>query len=144
MDSEALHIRYLIGAAAILCALIIGYNLFFVSDASMTTVVYADSSSSSQGKRVSGSEGYAPSRGTTSSQSTQSTASKSINGKININTATEQELSAGLPGVGDVMAKRIVEYRQKNGSFKTIEDIKKVSGIGEKTFEKLRGYITAS
>lgn len=60
---------------------------------------------------------------------------------ININTADEKELQK-IRGVGPVIAGRIVEYRTNNGSFKAIEEIKKVRGIGEKTFEKLRDSIT--
>lgn len=62
---------------------------------------------------------------------------------ININTATEQELQA-LPGVGPVKAKEIVDYRKTNGNFKAIEDIKKVKGIGDKMFDKLKSNIAVS
>ncbi len=61
-------------------------------------------------------------------------------GPININTDTAAELES-LLGIGEVIAQRIVEYREKNGPFETIEDIKKVSGIGEKTFEQLKDRI---
>ena len=54
--------------------------------------------------------------------------------KININTASAEEL-AKLEKVGEKIAARIIEYREKNGPFATIEDIMKVKGIGEKTFE---------
>jgi competence protein ComEA len=60
---------------------------------------------------------------------------------INLNTATAAQLDA-LPGVGKAMAERIVEYRQKNGGFKKIEDLMNVRGIGEKNFLKLKPYIT--
>ncbi len=60
--------------------------------------------------------------------------------KININKATRNELTQ-ITGVGDVTAESIIKYREEQGKFKTIEDIKKVSGIGEKTFEKLRNEI---
>lgn len=63
------------------------------------------------------------------------------NGKININTAGESELQ-DIPGVGPVTADRIIVYREENGRFSSIEDIKNVSGIGEKTFEKLKDHIT--
>ncbi|MBO4400497.1 MAG: helix-hairpin-helix domain-containing protein [Selenomonadaceae bacterium] len=62
---------------------------------------------------------------------------------ININTANETELQQ-IRGIGPVIASRIVEYRQQNGAFKTIEDIKKVRGIGNKTFEKMRASITVN
>lgn len=72
----------------------------------------------------------------------QISASTSSSGDIvNINTADEIELQK-LYRVGPAIAKRIVEYRQQNGKFQIIEDIKKVRGIGEKTFEKLKDKIT--
>ena len=56
---------------------------------------------------------------------------------VNINTATAAELEA-LPGIGPAKAKAIVAYRQQNGQFKTVEDLKKVKGIGEGIFSKLK------
>ena len=61
--------------------------------------------------------------------------------KVNINTAGVDELVA-LPGIGKAYAERILEYRQKNGPFKRIEDILNVRGIGEKTFERIRDRLT--
>ncbi len=63
------------------------------------------------------------------------------NGKININTASKQELMT-LPGIGESKAKDIISYREKNGLFKTIEDIKKVSGIGDTLFAQIKENIT--
>lgn len=62
-------------------------------------------------------------------------------GRININTA-DTILLQQLTGVGPVTAQKIVDYRDQNGKFSSIEDLKNVSGIGEKTFEKLRDDIT--
>lgn len=59
---------------------------------------------------------------------------------ININTASANELDS-LPGIGPVYAQRIVEYRNKS-LFYSVEEIKNIEGIGEKTFEKIRDYIT--
>lgn len=56
--------------------------------------------------------------------------------RVNINTCTKQELES-LPGIGPVLAERIIEYREKNGKFKTIEDITKVSGIGAAIYEDI-------
>ncbi|MEA1871832.1 MAG: ComEA family DNA-binding protein [Chloroflexota bacterium] len=63
--------------------------------------------------------------------------------KIDINRADPWLLEA-LPGIGEVLAQRIVDYRSENGPFKRIEDLLKVSGIGPATFEKIKGYITVS
>lgn len=60
---------------------------------------------------------------------------------VNINTATAQELD-GLPGIGLHMAQRVIDYRQKNGPFKRLEDLMSVQGIGEKNFQKLKPLIT--
>lgn len=65
---------------------------------------------------------------------------ESSNKKININSATLEELKT-LNGVGDSKAKSIIEYREQNGSFKSIEDIKNVTGIGEKMFERIKEQI---
>jgi len=62
-------------------------------------------------------------------------------GPININTATAEQLTV-LPRVGPVMAGRIVAYRETHGPFRKIEDIKRVKGIGDATFERLKDLIT--
>lgn len=61
--------------------------------------------------------------------------------RININLASRNELT-DLPGIGDVLAGRIVDYRQQNGPFLKTEDIKNVSGIGEKRYEAIQSKIT--
>ena len=61
--------------------------------------------------------------------------------KVNINTATADQFTA-LPGVGPKLAARIVEYRQKSGTFKTTQELMNVKGIGEKNLVKIQGYLT--
>ena len=62
------------------------------------------------------------------------------NAKVNINTATIEEL-ASLQGIGEKKAKAIVEHREKVGAFTTIEDLKDVKGIGDKIFDKIKDQI---
>jgi competence protein ComEA len=61
--------------------------------------------------------------------------------QININTASQAELES-LPGIGPVLAKRIIEYRQVHGPFAEIQDIERVSGIGPATYQKIKELIT--
>ena len=62
---------------------------------------------------------------------------------VNINTATQAQLES-LPGLGAKAAERILEYRQKNGQFKKVEDLMNVKGIGEKSFLKLKPRLTVT
>jgi comEA protein len=60
---------------------------------------------------------------------------------VNLNTATQAQIET-LPGIGAKAAERIIEYREKNGGFKKIEELMNVKGIGEKSFLKLKPYLT--
>jgi competence protein ComEA len=62
---------------------------------------------------------------------------------VNLNTATQAQLET-LPGIGAATAKRILEYRQKSGGFKKIEELMNVKGIGEKSFLKLKPHVTVA
>ena len=68
------------------------------------------------------------------------TAKPLPDGMVNINTADEKELDK-LPGIGPAMAKRIVEYRMENGAFQAPEEIKRVKGIGDAKYEKMKDKI---
>ncbi len=68
-------------------------------------------------------------------------AGQTSDGRININLADADTLQK-IPGVGPATAEKILTYREANGMFKDIEDIKNISGIGEKTFEKMKDKIT--
>lgn len=138
-DEKVSHERILICVALVLCACILGYNAFFVPEVTTPTVIYSDTYSAS----------------TESSTAFDDKEDKKTNieivydeiqdnneeDKININTASVEELSEGLYGIGDVMANRIVEYREENGKFSTIDDITNVKGIGEVTFSKIKDDI---
>jgi competence protein ComEA len=76
-----------------------------------------------------------------SSRKSTTAAHTAASTPVNLNTASVAQLE-GLPGIGKAMAERIVEYRQKNGSFKKAEDLMNVRGIGEKNFLKLKALVT--
>ena len=76
-------------------------------------------------------------------ESDSSTVGDEKSGKVNLNTADEKMLCT-LPGIGTSRAKSIIDYRTKNGVFKRIEDVMKVSGIKEAAFEKIKDFITVS
>ena len=78
--------------------------------------------------------------GTSSSSSSTSSSSDSTSSLININTATAEELET-LPGIGEVTAANIIADREENGAFESIEDITRVSGIGDKKFEAIEDLI---
>ena len=86
---------------------------------------------------------YVPKKGETPPSSLQQPATENSGEtiKVNINTASEQELQQ-LSGIGAKKAADIIQYREANGSFKKIEELSEVSGIGEKTVEKLRPFVT--
>lgn len=62
------------------------------------------------------------------------------NGKININTASIEQLDS-IPGIGKVTAQKIIDYREKNGGFNNVEDLKNIDRIGDKTIEKIKDSI---
>ena len=105
------QLRILIAIAAVFCAVIIGYNLFFVKEPSETILV-----TDADGQDTSGLE------------------------KIDLNTATEEELQQ-LEHIGETMAARIVAYREANGDFSSVEELMNVNGIGETVFKEIQDRI---
>lgn len=136
MDNDVRQVRWLIAIAVFLCALMIGYNVLFVPQVTLTTVVRTDASSAAQAKA----SAYAK-QTESSQQETYEPEPVEKAALVNLNTADEGLLET-LPGVGPVVAKRIIAYRDSVGTFRTKEELMQVDGIGEKTFEKLQDYIT--
>ena len=109
----------LIGIALILLAIVVIYNGLFVApknEEETTTVA------------------------TTVATTTQTVTTSSSNGKVNINIASAAELET-LKGIGPSKAQAIIDYRTEHGDFKSINDLLKVSGIGEKTLANIKDYI---
>lgn len=130
--SKTEHEKILIIIALVLCAGVIFYNAFFIPEISTPTVIYVDKdlNNNNDSDDEQYTEGYISEDG-----------SANFEGKVNINTATAEEISENLDGIGDTIAQRIVEYREQNGNFSNIEDIKNVSGIGDSKYEKIKDSI---
>ena len=73
-------------------------------------------------------------------QAAKTKKSAALEGKLNVNTATSEQLTM-LPGIGEATAKNIMDYRTQNGNFKAVDDLLKVKGIGEKTLGKMKSYV---
>ena len=91
-------------------------------------------------ENIESSKKFANSQVTTATQIPDTSSNTKKQGKININTATEEELDT-LPGIGPSTAAKIIDYRKENGKFKNIEEIKEVSGIGDAKYEKIKELI---
>ena len=70
-------------------------------------------------------------------------SSTPISGTLDLNRASEKEIEA-LPGIGPVLAERIVEYRQSRGAFRDIEQLRNVKGIGKKKFDRIRSLVSVA
>ena len=124
MDRESAQIKFLMGVTLLLAALIVVHNAFYIPDAVSFTQISTDGSQSEE------------------LESGQTEKDEETNlGKVPINRADETELDT-LPGIGPALAKAIVEYREENGGFSSLEELMEVPGIGEKKFAELKDLIS--
>lgn len=136
MEKKLPHTMILVAVALIACAFISGYNAFYVPQTNLPRVIYTEKGTSPEGTSPS------PAPSAASSQTAEPPTRAPELLKVNINTATAQTLQERLDGVGEVIAARIVAYREENGPFGSIEEIKNVKGIGDATFENIKNDIT--
>ena len=120
MEEEKRQTRVLIAIALVFCALLIGYNAFYVPDASLESFVETD--------RLSGNGEY-------------SMEAEESSEKIHLITASLEDLDT-LQGIGPALAQRIIDYREEYGGFSRVEELKEVKGIGEVLFEQIRDSVT--
>lgn len=93
-----------------------------------------------QGAAVVAEKGSPSAQSATEGKTAQIKADKAMPKNVNINSADKDQLVA-LPGIGPKTAEAIVAYRKENGNFKSVEELTKVKGVGDKTLEKLRPYL---
>ena len=151
--SELLKERLLVALALLLCTVTVLLAVWETPDILPKATVYTESSAAStRTAAVSGASGYAAA--THPGSETASSPSSAVPAKpagpaeptpggrqIKNKTATREELTV-LPGIGDTLAGRIVDYRETHGGFASVEEIQNVSGIGEKRFAAIRDWIT--
>ena len=130
------HERVLVAISLILFAGVIFYNFLTLSHVGESGGEVASSYEDATEKKE---LGTTVEKTTTVTEGTVMESSENTR-MMNINTASINELTT-LPGIGEVKARAIVDYRENHGPFKSVEELMMVSGIGEKTYEKLREKI---
>ncbi len=141
---EDKQITVLVALGLLFCVLILGYAAFFAAPIQIYNITFAAAEVSLSPKTDEEFEQESavsfPDTSSLTSQEQESTI-KSSSQAVNINTATLTELMT-LQGIGEVMAERIVQYREQFGEFSSVDELLNVSGIGEKKLEAIRENIT--
>lgn len=157
MDKRDLHEKYLIILTIICCVIIIAFNTF--GSAEMGKVIFTSEKAetvSTPQERIESNIAQIrdlSDKAFESSENDENEVSQDENisdesesslnsapGKVNINTASAEEISNILPGIGTVKAQAIVDYRNIYGPYQNIDELLNVKGIGEKTLENIRPY----
>lgn len=150
-DFDFSYERILTVIVIIMCAFIVGYNVFYkpslevieyssIAGNSIIKESFDDSDDIAETEYIEDDESFNDFDGVIHDED----ESEEINYPININTATADELSSGLDGIGEVMAARIIAYRDEIGSFSKLEQLMDVNGIGETKFNNIKNYITVN
>lgn len=111
-----------------------------ITDINLATILQDEDKITIPSKEETKQENQSTEKTQSTTSSTSNSTTKNQNTKVNINTATQTELET-LPGIGPSIASKIVSYRKENGKFKSIEEIKKVSGIGESKYTNIKELI---
>lgn len=139
-NSKISYERVLTAIVIVMCAFIVGYNVFYNPALEVVEFNATDKYTKTE-VNENKQDSYGNEFSVTSSNKDLSD-SEDIKYPININTATVEELSEGLDGIGEAMATRIVNYRDEIGGFSDINQLLDVQGIGEKKFDNIKNYVT--
>lgn len=120
----------------LLCIILVLSGIILIKDKSETGTI-TENVSQKQNQFDSSDESVKSS----SITSSQNSSNNKVEGKININKASIEELDT-LPGIGEKTAQKIIDYRNSNGPFKSIESIKDVSGIGDSKYNEIKDRIS--
>ena len=156
MDKNDISEKILIGTALVMVALLVGYNAFYIPGCDSGTVIQTMSDmyqEESQSKDKESEEikyvNGVPTEQEDSFLDTEKQGEddskeddKRDDGLVNINTASAKEISDNLDRVGTKISESIIDYRQKNGKFSDIYELKRVKGVSDKLFERIKDKIT--